>query len=225
MLQHLPQPFIGRVFSRNVDEDTALSVAVLGRQEQITQILLDYGCITKIAVDKRNSHEDTVLHCAVRTATMPIVEMLLKSHAEIYVRDSNDNTALLHRAAIHGQQPQEGIMQLLLHFDVNQTNAVNFGGHAVLHFSVTYRRRNMIPVLIRHSEPEKPPIICRMRDHFGRMPLDVARAAAEHTKSPAPKSLYCSGWRLLWSWAIPLSKTLLEGNRGEKSRDIGLVDI
>lgn len=155
MLQHLSQPFIWRVFSRNLDGDTALSVAVLGSQEQIIQILLDYGCITKIAVDKRNSHEDTVLHCAVRTANMPIVEMLLKSHADIYVRDSNDNTALLHRAAIHSQQPQKGTMQLLLHFDVNQTNAANFGGDTVLYFSLTYRRRDMVPVLIRRLEENR----------------------------------------------------------------------
>ena len=174
--------------ARNAEGDTALYIAVLGSQERITGMLLDHGRTTGIAVKQQDSHEDTVLHCAVRTANIKIVEMLLQAQADINARDHNGNTAL-HRAVLEGQEPHERIVQLLLQSNDTQMNSINFDGDTVLHLAVTHRRRNMIPVLVRHVEPEKLPIVCQIVDNFGRTPVDVARGLAEHTKGSSEKSI------------------------------------
>ena len=174
--------------ARNMEGDTALYSAVLGSQERITGMLLDHGRMTGITVKQQDSHEDTVLHCAIRTANIAIVEMLLKAQADIYARDYNGNTAL-HRAVLEGQEPHERIVQLLLQSSATQMNSVNFDGDTVLHLAVNHRRRNMIPVLVRQVEPEKLPIVCQIRDNIGRTPVDVARGLAEHTKGSTEKSM------------------------------------
>ena len=189
----------------NMEGDTALYIAVLGSQERITRILLDHSRITKIAIKQQDSHEDTVLRCAVRAANIPIVEMLLEAHADIYERDYNGDT-VLHQAVIEGQESHERIMQLLLQLDAVQTNSVNFHGHTILHLAVTYRRRGMIPILTRYIEPDRLPIVCQMRDNLGRTPLDVARDLAEHTKGwTAEKSILH-----LLETALELSHTFIK---------------
>lgn len=157
----------------------ALNFAVSQGQEPIIQTLLDHGAMTRTTVDEQNSHEDTVLHCAVRAANTAVIEMLLKAGADIYGRDRSGDTAL-HRAILEGREPHERIVRLLLDFDAAQMNSVNPDGDTVLHLAVVLRRRSMIPILLRHIIFDKLPIICQMRNNRGQTPLGLARTLADH---------------------------------------------
>ena len=83
-----------------------LEVAVKTDRESIFRILLDRIEQTRSASPEKNDYEGLlVLHCAIETANVSMVEMLLKARIGIRARDHNGDTAL-HRAILSTYLPQ-----------------------------------------------------------------------------------------------------------------------
>ncbi len=167
---------------------TALLVAVENAHESIVQILLEHGRTKQIAFHRQDSHVDGVLRFAVRAGNVAIVETLLKANPNLDIGGYKGNTAL-HQAVLEGQESHERIMQLLLNLNTVWMSTINLDEDTVLHLAVTYRRQNMITILLRRIAPNKLLYLCQMRNNFGRTPIDIARGLAEHTKDSSTEKI------------------------------------
>lgn len=75
----------------NVNDETALHIAVKNRSEAIVKLLLD----NRIEKDTRNLNGDTALHIATKNGDVAIVKMLVDAKCDINAVDENGATALV----------------------------------------------------------------------------------------------------------------------------------
>lgn len=75
----------------NVNDETALHIAVRNRSEVIVKLLLD----NRIEKDTRNLNGDTALHIATKNGDVAIVKMLVDAKCDINAVDENGATALV----------------------------------------------------------------------------------------------------------------------------------
>ena len=75
----------------NVNDETALHIAVRNRSEAIVKLLLD----NRIEKDTKNLNGDTVLHIATKNGDIAIVKMLVDAKCDINAVDENGATALV----------------------------------------------------------------------------------------------------------------------------------
>lgn len=75
----------------NVNDETALHIAVRNRSEAIVKLLLD----NRIEKDTRNLNGDTALHIATKNGDVAIVKMLVDAKCDINAVDENGATALV----------------------------------------------------------------------------------------------------------------------------------
>lgn len=75
----------------NVNDETALHIAVRNRSEAIVKLLLD----NRIEKDTKNLNVDTALHIATKNGDIAIVKMLVDAKCDINAVDGNGATALV----------------------------------------------------------------------------------------------------------------------------------
>ena len=80
----------------NINDETALHIAVRNRSEAIVKLLLD----NKIEEDTKNLNGDTALHIATKNGDITIVKMLVDAKCDINAVDENGATALVLAAKI-----------------------------------------------------------------------------------------------------------------------------
>lgn len=80
----------------NINDETALHIAVRNRSEVIVKLLLD----NRIEKDTKNFNGDTALHIATKNGDITIVKMLVDAKCDINAVDGNSATALVLAAKI-----------------------------------------------------------------------------------------------------------------------------
>lgn len=80
----------------NINDETALHIAVRNRSEAIVKLLLD----NRIEKDAKNLNGDTALHIATKNGDIAIVKMLVDAKCDINAVDENGATALVFAAKI-----------------------------------------------------------------------------------------------------------------------------
>lgn len=75
----------------NINDETALHIAVRNRSEAIVKLLLD----KRIEKDTKNLNVDTALHIATKNGDITIVKMLVDAKCDINAVDENGATALV----------------------------------------------------------------------------------------------------------------------------------
>lgn len=80
----------------NINDETALHIAVRNRSEAIVKLLLD----NRIEKDTKNLNGDTALHIATKNGDIAIVKMLVDAKCDINAVDENGATALVFAAKI-----------------------------------------------------------------------------------------------------------------------------
>ncbi|WP_308510502.1 ankyrin repeat domain-containing protein [uncultured Treponema sp.] len=80
----------------NINDETALHIAVRNRSEAIVKLLLD----NRIEKDTKNFNGDTALHIATKNGDITIVKMLVDAKCDINAVDGNSATALVLAAKI-----------------------------------------------------------------------------------------------------------------------------
>lgn len=80
----------------NINDETALHIAVRNRSEVIVKLLLD----NRIEKDTKNFNGDTALHIATKNGDVAIVKMLVDAKCDINAVDGNSATALVLAAKI-----------------------------------------------------------------------------------------------------------------------------
>lgn len=75
----------------NINDETALHIAVRNRSEAIVKLLLD----NRIEKDTKNLNCDTALHIATKNGDITIVKMLVDAKCDINAVDENGATALV----------------------------------------------------------------------------------------------------------------------------------
>ena len=80
----------------NINDETALHIAVRNRSEAIVKLLLD----NRIEKDTKNLNCDTALHIATKNGDITIVKMLVDAKCDINAVDENGATALVLAAKI-----------------------------------------------------------------------------------------------------------------------------
>ena len=75
----------------NINDETALHIAVRNRSEAIVKLLLD----NRIEKDTKNLNGDTALHIATKNGDVAIVKMLVDAKCDINAVDENGATALV----------------------------------------------------------------------------------------------------------------------------------
>lgn len=80
----------------NINDETALHIAVRNRSEVIVKLLLD----NRIEKDTKNFNGDTALHIATKNGDITIVKMLVDAKCDINAVDENGATALVLAAKI-----------------------------------------------------------------------------------------------------------------------------
>ena len=187
-------------------------------RKPIVKILLDRTEKTRSTSYEENDYEGPlVLHYAIETGNVPMVEMLLKARVGIHARDHGDTA--LHQAIREGGEPHERIIQLLLEHDAVDMQRVNLYGETALHLAVTHSRLNMLGILLRHKLHELP-ILCNIQNNDGERPLDIARNLA---KNKMDVSVEVSILHLLEDVVRLVSATGLHKGTGEEPWNSDLV--
>ncbi len=70
----------------DVRGNTYLHMAVSSYKFELAELLIHHGC----AIDSANSFKDTCLHLACSNADVPMIKMLVKNHANMFLKDIND---------------------------------------------------------------------------------------------------------------------------------------
>lgn len=83
----------------NINDETALHIAVRNRSEVIVKLLLD----NRIEKDTKNFNGDTALHIATKNGDITIVKMLVDAKCDINAVDGNSATALVLAAKIENK--------------------------------------------------------------------------------------------------------------------------
>jgi len=126
---------------RNGDKEKLFSAIKSGNTEQVRQL------ITTDNVNDKNGEGKTPLHIAARTGNLEIIELLIKSGANI---EANDNTGKtpLHEAAQYGHYNSA---QRLIAAVNAAVNAVDKNGKTPLHKAFKYLRNPKIIELLINS--------------------------------------------------------------------------
>ena len=187
-------------------------------RKPIVQVLLGRIEKTRSTSHEKYDYEGSlVLHHAIKTANVPMVEMLLEARGCIHAHDHGETA--LHQAIVEGGEPHERIVKMLLEYDAVGMLRVNLYGQTALHLAVTLSRRDMLVILLQHK-PDELPALCQMRNHHGQKPLDIARAMA---RGKEESSVEISVLYLLENALNLVSATGLHRGIGEEAWNSDLV--
>jgi len=140
--------------------NSPLLYAVLSGRETVVRLLLDRGA----RVDFRYRDNQTILHIAAASGSVPILEALLAASADVNAVDQRDRTAL-DEAVLHDQLPA---VLVLFHHGSDVRRVPLLDGRGPLHEACVKGFSNLIqPLINAGADPVQP-------DRFGLTPLDLA---------------------------------------------------
>lgn len=122
--------------------------AVAGGHISTLQLLLDCGADLSTTLDHGNPRGGTLLHCAIQTSNLTIVEALVMAGADVNSRDFHGNTPL-HDAVWLANEGQGQIATLLLEKGA-QLRATDCDGNTPLHTAVLCKSLQFIRLLLSH---------------------------------------------------------------------------